>query len=274
VIQSRTARIVAAVVYVLPVAYFAMLLALAVHEVVGHGLIAEAVGGDWRGFRMGLDGMGSALSLSPDHHRIWVLAGGLVSTTVLGLLLLAIAWRVRGPLLGLGLGITALVMFTEIPYGFWDAIQVGSRGDVGKILRRVDSEALRWVLVVGQGALYVGGMFLASLVVFRHVERLLGPLGRVGAWVVAGAMVVGMGAGFLSFDWDHLVPGIGVWPSVGAVALQIAIAVLLVRMRRREVEVAAVSRGAWALSLTGAWILALGAIWAVVTRLDEGVYWV
>ena len=164
--MRRSGTIVAAILLLLPVAYVSMLLATTIHEVVGHGLLAKLCGGEWHGFRIQLDAMGSAWVHAPDHG-ILVVSGGLISTTLAGVLALLVAWRARRPLPGLVLGTFALVMFTELVYGFWDAIWMGRTGDVGQILRVVDSASLRWTLIFGQGVLYVAGVYLASLVPYK-----------------------------------------------------------------------------------------------------------
>ena len=76
------------------------LFGVSVHEVCGHGLTAELIGGEFVGFEVHLDGMGSATTVSPYDatvlDRCTVLMGGVVSTLVVGFLLLLAVPRITG----------------------------------------------------------------------------------------------------------------------------------------------------------------------------------
>ena len=85
-------RIVTLVLFVLPWGYVGVIAGVAVHEVVGHGLTALAVGGRFEGFELEWYGMGWASAYpapgAPTWHASVVLLGGVTATVALGGLLL------------------------------------------------------------------------------------------------------------------------------------------------------------------------------------------
>lgn len=91
-IQSKSSvlTVVKVVLIVLFAAYIGIISAVVVHEAVGHGLVAMALGGEFRGIGVYWDGMGWAdvdfAGLSP-IRQAWVLAGGFLSTTLVAAIL-------------------------------------------------------------------------------------------------------------------------------------------------------------------------------------------
>ena len=87
------------VAFLLPLGYLGLLLAVVVHELVGHGLVALALGGTFRGFTIHWDAMGWAAVSPPAVDGVWrhvaILSGGIMATTIVGSALLVYAGRRR-----------------------------------------------------------------------------------------------------------------------------------------------------------------------------------
>src|SRR5688572_22171752 len=70
------------VLYLAPVAYCGALLGIAVHEFIGHGVTAWALGGEFSGFALRANVMGWAWAYpardAPGWHEVAILAGGVI----------------------------------------------------------------------------------------------------------------------------------------------------------------------------------------------------
>lgn len=231
--RTRASYVIA---FALPLAYVGSVAAVVVHEVLGHGLTAAALGGTLRRFWVQLDLMGAATTSSPPEHRVPVLAAGVVASTLVGAVLVMLARRVRGPWLGLALAVVAAGCLHEgPPYALWNTVFDAGSGDMARLLSLVDRERVRpWLLVLSMTAL-VAGTWFAHLAIFRRCEDLLGPLsrGRAIALGVGMALVVTIGYGV--FDWAALLGRSTPWPTLGALALGLLVAAGLVALRRAEV---------------------------------------
>lgn len=216
-----------------PVAYLAQLLATAVHEFVGHGLGAILVGGSFTGLSLAWDGMGWAACEGPVPStvasEVTILLAGVTSTCMLGLVAFAAATRVRsGAVRWVLLVVSASAFLEGAPYTFWSAWHVEERGDIGRILLllRANSGAPAdgWrsaFLVVG-AALTVLGTVLPLRLLLQDVERSFPPeieFTRGHRVFLATAFGVAGAASWWLFDWDQLVPGVGVLPQVTGGAL-------------------------------------------------------
>ncbi|MCP3920680.1 MAG: hypothetical protein GY711_34570 [bacterium] len=83
-------------VYCVPIVYFGMTLAVAVHELLGHGMTAIWTGGEFLEFQLDWDGGGRAWSRSPDRAaQAWVLASGVLVEAGAGALGLTCAALVK-----------------------------------------------------------------------------------------------------------------------------------------------------------------------------------
>ena len=254
----------------LPLAYAGSLAAVIVHEALGHGVTAAALGGRFAGLRVRLDLMGYASVTSPPGARVAVLAGGIVSTTLVGALLVLFSRRAKDPVAGLVLAVLAIAFLQEgPPYAVWNAA-IGEGGDVGRILGIIGRGARAWLLPLAV-LVYVAGTWAGHAALFRRAEDLLGPLSRGAAWSVAGGVALVVFAGSVAFDWKALLGTTTPWPATGALALGLAVAAVLVGRRRREMARVDVSAGRWVLAVTAAWIVTALLSMAVALWLADGL---
>lgn len=220
--------------------YGTMLLAVTIHEVIGHGLVALALGGHFEGFEIAWDGMGYATAYAddgaPPWHELMVLAGGVAATTMFGVLSLALSRRhAAGSLFRpLYLAISLNCLLDGIPYIFWNSMYPVPAGDIGRILHECGSPVLRWTLVGLSGPAMVAAVFLPNKLLFDTLSArfLTDPQSTVlHATFLATAFIALPNAfGWLLFDWNQLAPGIGLLPNLIGILLSLLVAAwLLVR---------------------------------------------
>ncbi len=213
-----------------PYVYPGMLIAVAVHEFVGHGLVSLLVGGQFHGVMLDFSGMGWAAvtqpTTSPGRDAV-VLLGGPGSTTFLGLALLCVAWLVRHrPYTSLPLTIVGGQCALEgTSYAFWNSVSFSilaeqGDGDIGRAIELFPD--LRLPIMVLAGLLMALSIWSITALLLWLIEshihagmRLKGA--ALPAWAIAASLIPA-GAWFL-FDWDMLLPGMGHWPNAAAVAL-------------------------------------------------------
>ena len=250
-------RLIPWIAFGLPVAYIGIILAVVVHEIIGHGVTAVLCGGSFQKFVIYPDGGGMAWTNEPEGWgRAAVLAGGITSDFVFGLLFLLVSMLRRlGMRTRLVLVIFATTLFHDgLPYGLWGALLEGPRGDISNLLIYLaPAEKLRIVLIAVFGVVYPLTMVVTSRAIFRTIEDGVGAMSHGLASVLAATMTVCFAAGYATFEWDTLIEGAGMYPTVTVTVLQAAIGVWLVRRRRVYVERVAFSSGSWAVLIVLAW---------------------
>jgi hypothetical protein len=214
--------------FVLPVGYAATLLAVMVHEVLGHGGAAVVLGGSFDGFQIHWDAMGWAWTTLPDDvsrgGRVFHLAAGALATSLGAAAFLLLALRSAGgrfPQLALCVAATAFMLDGSL-YMFWSAYGQTGRGDFARIIRLTDSQAWRWGFMIAGGLLTLVFLWVPMTLLVRGAHRWLWGTTRVlgwRRWLVPVVVAVGLEVGIVSFDWDQLVPGLGRLPSLTGVAL-------------------------------------------------------
>ena len=139
--NNTITRAVKLTFFILPIIYVAEILCTTVHEVLGHGLSAVILSGQFSGFTVKWDGMGWAFTSlpagAPATHHILHLASGIIATTVCG----AIVWGLvfffrRRPDIQMALLIGAFILLIDgIDYVLWNAYHhMPSTGDIGRII--------------------------------------------------------------------------------------------------------------------------------------------
>ena len=127
-------RLLLCVTFAGPTGYVAFISAVAIHELLGHGVTAWLLGGTFQGFALMPDGMGWAASSAPDHENI-VLAGGVVAGVLAGVILLLLASRMTHPLARMTCLLFAVCSLEDATsYAFWNSVFPRPPGDFGRIL--------------------------------------------------------------------------------------------------------------------------------------------
>ncbi|MBN1419055.1 MAG: M50 family metallopeptidase [Planctomycetes bacterium] len=289
--EARTAfasRATLLVLCLIPVGYLGILFAVAVHEILGHGLAACLLGGRFEGFSLHLDGMGwarmSEAPGAPPWHSMVILSAGIAATTVVAVLLLPFVILLRRRIyLRLVLLLLAWMCLEDgLPYLFWNAYHPVPPGDVGRILSQIRlsdaaSEATwRWILLLAGGAASLASTLGLSWLYFRLVTAVLGagrPLaGLRRAVALILFLAIPVAAGWFLFDFDQLAPGLGVLPSCTGAAIILLWSLALYFVPARSFPTDERDRMTWRHAAAG-WIGAAAAVASVVLWLQEGISW-
>lgn len=280
------ARGLAAALVSAPHVYLGMLVAVAVHEFVGHGLVSLFVGGQFRGVMLDFSGMGWADITTPPtgpFRQAIVLLGGPASTTILGFLLFGTAWPIRRhPHVALPVTILAGHHALEgTSYAFWNAVYISvfnpqPGADIGDIGRAVEHfPSVHLPVMVLAGVLMVLSIWILTAMLLWIVESYLYAGRRLhGATLLAwaGGVAIMPAGGWFLFDWNLLLPGMGHWPNGVAVVLHAVMGALLIFKRFRP-EPVRCARGAMiASAAAGFGLMALMAA-LVGLWLRYGVTW-
>lgn len=220
------------------------------------------------------DGMGWAAAWAPGHGNI-VLAAGVVAGVLFGIVLLLLAFWFVHPLARMTcLLFAACTLQDAIPYAFWNSVFPRPPGDFGRILLDLQLDWVRWTCVIAFGAAYLAATVGCSVALFRCFESILGRLTKLQAIVLAW-LFFGLGGGLacFGFDWNQVIQDIGRLPQYVGAGLQLAIAPLLVAIRKKKLEAIEVSPRCWTAAITIS-LLAAGVLVVVLLLwLQHGVYW-
>jgi len=232
-------RLVLITLFLLPLVYIGVIHAVTVHEVLGHGLAALCVGGEFSGFTVNWDGDGSAYAYphpdAPDTHEIFILAAGTCVTMFSGILylLLALSFRKRLFLRLFLLIFSFLSLLMGASYLFWNSYLPVPPGDIGRILALANISILRYLFMIFGGALILAVIFLLNAILFQGVEEWIGlgePLTGLRKTVVLVIIIVLPGVvGWYVFDWNSAIPGIGLLPFVVGAVCHMVTAIILYR---------------------------------------------
>ncbi|MBN2131997.1 MAG: M50 family metallopeptidase [Sedimentisphaerales bacterium] len=236
-------RAVALVLFALPLLYVATIFSTAVHEILGHGLSAVLLGGEFTGFALRWDAMGRAFSElpadAPTAYQIICLAGGVIATSLCGALLwgLTVVFR-RRPELQLVLLIGASILLVDgVSYVFWNAYHPVAPGDIGRIIalcggpESPEGTIVRRALLLAGGPLLLGVTFCLGIAAFVRMEALILEKGQFKGTSRLFALFLLLAlpgsAAWLLFDWNQVAPGIGIVPNVVGTLSVCAVAVVL-----------------------------------------------
>jgi hypothetical protein len=242
--DNAIARAVRLAFFVLPLIYVAEISGAVIHEVLGHGLSAVLLGGQFSGFTVKWDGMGVAFADLPAGevwvaHEIVHMASGIVATTVCGAMLWGLVFFFRRrPDIQLALFVVAFILLIDgIDYVLWNAYHPVPPGDIGviillsQVLEFPDPTVLRWVLVITGGLLFAGTTFYFCTAIFVRVEGLILSGGRFTgkSRLLALFLFLALPGAYewLSFNWNQVAPGIGRLPNVAGALSIITVAGLL-----------------------------------------------
>ncbi len=278
--QTLTSRVVELVIFSLPVIYLAIMFTVFIHEVLGHGLAAALLGGRFLGFGLSPDGMGWAnviIASLPVRDQILALFAGICSTTLLSVLALVFSNLCKKHVFAsLGLLFLAMISLLDgLPYFFFDALHLAGHGDFSRIWQLSPDPLLRtWVIIVcGVGAVLVITLFNLRFyrMMYRHVAD-GGVLQQRGRILIAAIALLLQIIGWFSFDWNQLIPGIGLLPGFVGAGIAFMVLILLIFFShpqdgKPQVE----NKKRQNITLGVLWLLGVGVLLAAVFWLQYGV---
>jgi len=286
--NNTIARTIRLALFVLPIVYVAEILGTTIHEVLGHGLSAVLLGGQFSGFTVKWDTMGWAFAdipvEAPVTYHILHLASGIIATTLCGAILWGLVFLFRRrPDIQLVLLVGAFIFLIEgIDYIVWNSYHPVLTGDVGKIilfsqvLEFPGSAVLRWVLLITGALLFAGTAFYFCTSIFVRIEALILGEGQFTgkSRILALFLFLALPGAyeFLSFDWNQVAPGIGRVPNVAGALSIITVAAVLFWYRTRLKNVNSIPPITWRhIAISGTCLLVTVA--ALALWLNEGVIW-
>jgi hypothetical protein len=246
-IIARTVRLA---FFILPIVYVAEILGTTIHEVLGHGLSAVLLGGQFSGFAIKWDTMGWALADIPAGatvtYDILFSASGIIATTVCGMILWGLVFLFRRrPDIQLALLVGAFVLLIDgLDYVVWNAYYPSPpMGDVGKIILFYQVmefpgfTVIRWVFLITGALLFACALFYFCTSIFVRVEALILNGGQYTgkSRILALLLFLALPGAYeyLSFDWNQIAPGIGRVPNVAGAMSIITVAAVLFWYRPR-----------------------------------------
>jgi hypothetical protein len=281
-------RTIVLALFVLPIAYVAGILSVAVHEIVGHGMSAVLLGGKFTGFVLKWDAMGWAYCSLPFNasltQNVFHLASGVIATTICGGILLGLVFlfRKRTDVQLVLLVVSFICLMDGIPYVLWNSYHPVPPGDFGRIILLLcdqqdpESSIARWVLLVLGALLFAGTTFYFCTAVFMRIEELIlnGDQfdGRSRFLALFFLIALPGSIGWFTFDWDQLAPGIGVLPEVVGALSVVTMAVLLFWYRPKSKHEGPVQPIAWR-HITMSWTCLIATIMALALWFAGGVKW-
>jgi hypothetical protein len=229
--------------FLLPFVHIGIILSVAIHEVLGHGLSAEVLGGVFSGFSLNWDGMGRAYAFLPPSasstDRMVFLSSGILATLIAGWLFLGIACAIKKQV-GIRLALLILsycCLMDGIPYLLWNSWNPIGPGDVAKILNiwqqagYPHEDMMRIVILVVSGIMFIGFTYLFFLLLFQGIESYLwngkSMSSKARFWSVLLFVVIPGTAGNFTFDWNQVAPGIGSLPTTAGISSVIVSAILI-----------------------------------------------
>lgn len=272
--KTYVLRLLLCVAFASPLGYVAYISSVAIHEILGHGVTAWLLGGNFQGFALMPDGMGWAAVSAPRFENA-VLAAGVVAGMAFGIVMLLLAHQFTHPLVRMTCLLFAVCSLEDAtPYAFWNSLFPRPPGDFGRILLDLQSEWLRWSLVLGFGAAYVAASVGLNISIFRCFESLLGRLTKIQAIILAWVFFgLGGGIAWFGFDWNQVIQDVGRLPQFVGAGLQLAIAPILVATREKEPAPVSVSNRCWVVSIASAWLTAGVFVAVLFLWLQHGVSW-
>ena len=274
--------------FLLPIVYVGGILAVAVHEVFGHGLSAVLLGGEFSGFVLKWDAMGWAFSAlpptAPPWHHVLYLASGIVATTICGGVLLGLVFlfRKRTDIQLALLILSFCCLMDGIPYLLWNSYHPVRPGDIGRIILLSCGDSppelspVRCALL-GLGALlFAATTFHFCAAAFTRMEELILDgdqfTGRSRLLALFLLLVLPGSAAWFTFDWNQLAPGVGLLPCVvGALSIAAAAAVL-VWYRPKSTHEAPVPPITWR-HIVLSWTCLIVTVMALGWWFQDGIMW-
>lgn len=268
--------------FILPVAYLAIISAVIVHEIVGHGLVTALLGGKFGGFGILVDGMGWAmidLSGMETMNQVLVLLAGAFFTNLLSIVFFVLANRFSKQFLtSISLLFFAFAFLMDgVPYFFWDAIYRGGIGDVSNVLLMYPSDSIRGVIIAVTGLFGLTGIFFFNLSAYRQIVGWFSAKGtylfRERILIVSGLFAI-QTLGWVSFDWKQLVPvpEMGYLPLVVPVFLTfVSLTGILLCENRKLTDVTEDRQIQWKAPVLISWCVCILCILIIILCFQKGL---
>jgi hypothetical protein len=270
--------------FLLPIGYVAEIAAVAVHEIIGHGLSALIVGGKFSGFVLRWDGGGWAFTSVPPTYHVLHLASGVIATMIFGTILLGLVFLFpKRTDIQLALLIFSFFFLMEgIPYILWNSYRPVPPGDIGRIIlhscgeNAAEESLLRWFLLAMGSILFLGLSFLFYTWIFSGMEKLIlnGKQFTGGSRIFALFFLVALPGivGWCLFDWNQLAPGVGILPYVVEVLSVISIASILFWFRPQPSREHPPHPITWR-CIAVSWTCLIVTVLAMALWFNQGVQW-
>jgi len=282
---GRTVRLL---LFLLPVGYVATILGVAVHEILGHGMSAMLLGGQFSGFVLKWDAMGWAYSSLPStasqSHLIVCLISGVVATTAFGGILLCLVFFFRKrPIVQLALLVISFICLMDgIPYLLWNSYHPVPPGDIGKVIllscgrQLPKASAIRWAFLALGILLFAVTTFYFCTSIFVRLEKVVlhGDqfTGKSRLLALFFFLALPGSLGWLTFDWNQLAPGIGLLPCVVGALSVVAMASLLFWYNPKSKHRDCVYSVSWRHILVS-WSSLVATVIAMTLWFEKGVMW-
>lgn len=196
--------------FCLAIIYIGIILAVGVHEILGHGVGAELQGHQFTNFTLLPDGMGRAeyqytheITASEDK---FILLAGPISTYIFTLIFFFLAFLFRRKfflsLTFILLGATQLL--DGAPYMLWNSIFSTGGGDFARFLDYSPNFKLLFILL--GAAMTFGGIIFMNLYSYRLIRP---KLSQINHWFLLLSLFILQVLAWLVFDWNQLAPGSG-----------------------------------------------------------------
>jgi hypothetical protein len=272
--------------FLVPFVHIGIILSVAIHEVLGHGLSAIILGGTFSSFALNWDGMGYAMAFltykASAMDNILFMASGIFVTLITGWLFLGVAGAIRKRV---GIRLVFLILsycclMDGIPYLLWNSLNPVPPGDIARIMDLWGLAGLsyRETMLMGiwfaSGIMYVGFTYLFFLLLFQGIESSLWNgktmSSKARFWAVLFFIVVPGTAGNFSFDWNQVAPGIGLLPTIAGIASVVLSAILIYSFPLKPIAVVSGAGIRWQHAAI-AWVLEGIVILLMVFWLRNGV---
>lgn len=286
--RSPVSRAAGLALFLVPIAYVAGILGVAVHEILGHGLAAVLLGGEFSGFILKWDTMGSAFcvlpSTAPQSHHVLHLASGVIATTICGAILLGLAFlsRKRADVQLALLVASFVVLMDGIPYVLWNSYHPVPPGDIGRIIslscgpQPPEDSAIRWALLTVGVLLFAGTTFYFCTSAFMKTEELILNGGQFtgSSRLLALFFFLALpgSVGWFLFDWNQLAPGVGPLPCVVGALSVAAMAALLFWFRPKSAHKEPAHPITWR-HIAVSWSCLIVTVIALALWFQDGVRW-
>jgi L-asparagine transporter-like permease len=266
--KSNGIKALQILLFSLPVIYIGIILSVFVHEVFGHGLTALLLGGQFKSFSILLDGMGYAKidvsNLSEPEIILMLLSGaGFTSFIFLLFLIFSMVLRKKTFLSIAFLYFAFACLLDGVPYFFWDAIFLGGVGDYSLIWALYPNFAVRIAVILLCGSLLLFGIAFFNFLSLKYWSGWMAEVNRLTTrWKIVLCLILFslQAVGWLSFDWNQLIPGIGALPSAAAIGFTLFFLIILssvYKFSENQPPQEKVSHSKKAISLAWAFCIAL-----------------